>query len=170
MFTDYGRFVTRLFRIPRRTKLAGLTQTYAAFIISGLLHAQASYCLRAVPPFTSFYDRFTCLFIFFFLQAVGITIEDLAISTYKALHGNSDTRVSSGNTKDSEVKSKIGPKGSQYLWWAPWMGRVWVISWGLFTAQWALNAWLKTEQGMITMPGFEQGSMAGTLMEYLRSR
>jgi hypothetical protein len=43
-------------------------------------------------------------------------------------------------------------------------------SWGLFTARWALNAWLETEQGMITMPGFEQGSMAVTLMEYLGSR
>jgi hypothetical protein len=160
MFTDYGHFVINTLHIPRGTKTAALVQTYVAFAISGIIHAQASYSLRPVPPFTGFYDRFTCLLIYFMLQAVGLNIEDVAISAYNALYGNFASQTTKVKPSDAKENENFGliPR------WAPWLGRLWVISWCLITGQWALNAWLKTEQGMLRVPGTEQGSIAGRVI------
>jgi hypothetical protein len=98
--------------------------------MSGVLHALPSLSLPAIKPFDGVYERFTSLVIFFVLQAVGVTLETLFF-------------VSPGED------ILLYEVGLQDVWI---MGRLWTLSWLLFTGQFALEGVLKTEQGMLRAP------------------
>jgi hypothetical protein len=132
MLVDYGEFACRVLRVQPRSKVGRLVIVWIAFLISGSLHALANWTLPAARPFNGFYERFTSLFIFFVLQAVGVTIEDVAFSV---LFPREDRGA---RTPPSRTKVLVG--------------RTWAAFWLLLTGRFALETWLKTAQGMMFVP------------------
>lgn len=130
MFKDYGRAVCWFLHISPRSQTSRLVQIWTAFFISGAMHGAASWSLSPVPPFDGFYERFASLFIFFVLQAVGLTIEALFLDTPAR-----DIALYEVGLEDERL-----------------MGRMWTFGWLLFSGHWVLECWLKTEQGMLSAP------------------
>jgi Membrane bound O-acyl transferase family len=138
MFLDYGRAVCRLLYIRRRTRFSWVIQVWTAFLITGVMHALASWSLPADPPFDRLYERFTSIFMFFILQALGLTLEIFFLET---------------PVRDITLY-EVGLQDERYL------GRIWTLGWLLFSGQWALECWLKTMQGMLPV----QYSVVGPLL------
>jgi len=140
MFKDYSYAVIRCLPIPTKSKLSAIIQVWTVFIISGLLHALLSWSCKAVPPFTGLYERFTSVLLFFLLQPVGFMIEDMVRSIWRH-KGPDDHKGSAFATNVAVSKSTINL-----------LGRIWTICWLFFTVRFAMEAWLKTEQGMLVLP------------------
>ena len=119
-----------LLRVHHGTNLSWFVRIWSAFLLSGLMHAVASWTLPPVLPFDGFYERFMAIFVFFILQPVGLTIE--ALFSWTPL---TDLFLGQFGLEDEMI-----------------MGRMWTFGWLLFSGQWALECWLKTEQGMLSMP------------------
>jgi hypothetical protein len=132
MLVDYGDFFCRLLRVSPRSKIGKLLKVWIAFTISGAMHSIASWSLPPVPPFTGFYERFMSLFIFFLLQAVGITIEDVVEMVIQKGEGSAKRR----QLTRREVT----------------VSRIWTLLWLIMSGRFALECWLKTEQGMLFVP------------------
>lgn len=130
MFHDYGHLAMHLLHVHHGTALSWFVRIWTAFLISGAMHALACWTLSPVPPFDGFYERFMAIFVFFILQAVGITVEALYLQTPVM-----DIVLYEFGLQDEII-----------------LGRLWTFGWLLFSGQWALECWLKTEQGMLQVP------------------
>jgi hypothetical protein len=78
----------------------------------------------------STFDRFGRYMIFFLLQPIGIVLEDLAIRAYR--------------TYVNERKAKPRKFG-----WELAVGYAWVFCWAMFSGNVLLDAYLKTEMGLV---------------------
>jgi lipoprotein signal peptidase len=130
MFLDYGRSVCRFLHIRRSKDASWIVQVWTAFLISGAMNAAACWSLSPLPPFDGFYERFASPFIFFILQAVGLTIEGLFLET---------------PVRDITLY-EVGLEDERIL------GRIWTLGWLLFSGHWVLECWLKTEMGLLSVP------------------
>jgi hypothetical protein len=99
------------------------------FGLSGLYHGYAAY---ALPMQGSTFDRFGRYLVFFLIQPFGIVIEDVVIRAYKKYIGKRK-----GEEKDS------------YMVWKAILGYVWVFCWSMFSGNILLDAYLKTEMGLV---------------------
>ncbi len=122
--------MARFLHAPRRSKSSWLIHVWTAFIVSGLMHALPSWNMRPNPPSVGAYENFSSLMIFFILQAVGLTLEAIFL-------------LSPG---EDLLLYEIGAKDVWDL------GRVWTFAWLLYSGQFALDYWLKTGQGMLSVP------------------
>ncbi|KAK3360471.1 hypothetical protein B0T25DRAFT_602068 [Lasiosphaeria hispida] len=115
MFEDFGHYVCWCLGIHRRTRLSRVVQVCTSFLISGAAHAFAmSAC--AGPGSTPF----RAVFGFFILQAVGLTIEDLAL--------------------DAPIRDltlyEVGLEDEMI------MGRIWTFGWLWFSFYWVVHVYL----------------------------
>jgi len=90
-------------------------------------------------PFDGVYERFTSLFLFFVLQAVGVTLEIIFF-------------ISPG---EDILLYEIGLPDVWIL------GRMWTAIWLVWSGQFALECWLSTQQGMLEL---QFGSVVGRLL------
>jgi hypothetical protein len=99
-----AKSLARLFNLPRGSLLYGLVYLYTAFAVSALIHSIAEF---TIDP--SYFGRSAP---FFSVQAVGITVESLAISL-------------------------VHKSASSFL--ARCVGYVWVVAWLMITAPWLVD-------------------------------
>lgn len=118
MFQDFGRAMVWSMGIRPYSQLSKLVQIWTAFLISGTMHGFAvSIGLGAegVP------HHFWAVFVFFILQAVGVTIEELFLLT-----PGRDLTLYEVGLEDEMI-----------------MGRIWTFGWLLFSGYWAIDGWFE---------------------------
>lgn len=140
MLKDYSHVVIRCLRIPTKSKLSAIIQVWTAFTISGLLHALLTWSCKPVQPFTGFYERFISVLLFFLLQPIGFMIEDM-IRSMRRHKGPDNHKGPAFATNVALSKSTVNL-----------LGRIWTFCWLFFTGRFAMECWLKTEQGMLVLP------------------
>lgn len=113
--------------MPRHTTLSYIMTLFLTFTLSGLYHGYAAYSL---PMQGSTFDRFGRYTIFFLLQPFGIICEDLAIRFYRGFVNKS--------------KKKASSSGWEFI-----IGYVWVFCWAMLSGNVLLDAYLKTEMGLL---------------------
>jgi len=78
MFQDFGREATQLLGAPRHTHLSWIVQVWVAFVISGAVHG---FAFSLEPGAGNSFVRFKAILEFFMLQALGLTVENLFLTT-----------------------------------------------------------------------------------------
>ncbi|KIY68787.1 hypothetical protein CYLTODRAFT_443134 [Cylindrobasidium torrendii FP15055 ss-10] len=136
-FSAPGIGLVRVLRIPRGTNASAYTQLYSAFILSGLLHVSADYAVADKWVRNSM--------VFFILQAVGITLEDVVTHYLWKI----------------ELSSRW-KGGAQRLGWM--MGYIWVSLWFIYT----LPFWQQDDHLEVAIP--ESSSLIGKALTYVSTR
>lgn len=126
MFQDFGRVATQLLGVHRRTRLSWIVQVWVAFVISGAVHG---FAFSLEPSTGNSFVRFKAILRFFMLQALGLTVENLFLTT-----PGRDLALYEVGLEDEMI-----------------MGRLWTFGWLLFSGYWALDCWLDTSS--IMAPG-----------------
>lgn len=140
MLSSWSHAFVNVLHVKRGTWLSSILQTFFAFSLSGFMHALVAWSVEPTPPFFSFYDRFTTMFLFFLFQAEGVVLEDIVVSLFRPVW------------RKIEARDKKGRRATLMRW----IGRIWVFGWLWWTGQFAVESWLKTGQGLLCQPNLHQ--------------
>ena len=112
MLIGLGRLVSNKFlKCPRGSNRSSYTQLYFAFFLSGAIHFAGDFMSQKRTVYHSFK--------FFFLQAVGITLEDLAICVGKQLLHQRGIKPDLGRVSESWAGTAARILG--YCWVILWL-------------------------------------------------
>lgn len=140
ILSGYTQSLLRLLRVRHNTTHSSILTLLFTFLLSGLYHGYASYALTyptPTSPYATTYDRFWRFMIFFMVQPIGIVIEDLVIKAYRS--------YTIGNQKQngSDQKEKLDER------WQTLLGYCWVLTWMMLSGNILVDAYLKTEMGLV---------------------
>ena len=111
MFGGLGRLVAnKLLKLPRGSSRSSYTQLYVAFFLSAIIHSSGDFMLEKRMVYRSFR--------FFLLQAVIITLEDLAIYIAKFLLRQGGIELKPGRVNESWAETAVRVIG--YCWVTLW--------------------------------------------------
>ena len=111
MLSGLARLVSnKILKFPRGTNRSAYTQLYVAFFLSAVFHFAGEFTYERRLVYRSFW--------FFLLQAVAITVEDLAIYTSKHLLLQAGIKFSPGKPGESWAEAAVRVMG--YCWVVLW--------------------------------------------------
>ena len=132
MLVSYAKDLKTMLGIPRGTWISSYFELYFCFFLTALFHGLVTYALPH-GPYHTFYLRFHLWFLFMFVQAPAIHLEDCVIWCYKQA-----TR-----TTDEEDKNGVASGGRDPAAWQKVVGYIWVIFFWYHVVPWPANAVLR---------------------------
>lgn len=131
MFLEHASFIKKIFGIQAGTKISSDISLFTAFFLSGLVHWLQICRTDRWPVEYTIWRRGYRVFLFFFLQAFAIKIEDVILDAYDIY------------TKKLMRRSQDGSQAIHKSW-RGWKvcGSVITLSWIWWGAQWVGEAYM----------------------------